>query len=115
MCGLKRSLPQPWPGGSVDWSVVLTPKGCGFDSPSGHLPRFQVPSLVERRSNQFASHINVSPLPPQINKNISSREDFLKSHFLSPSFIIIIKKKLGGELTLSGVFKLVLVCDPLLK
>ena len=29
---------QPWPVGSVDWSIVLyTRKGCGFNSRSGHV------------------------------------------------------------------------------
>ena len=27
---------------SVGWSVAHTPKGCRFDSPSGHIPRLWV-------------------------------------------------------------------------
>ena len=33
----KRIILQPWPG---------TPKGCGFDFRSGHMPGLRVPSLV---------------------------------------------------------------------
>ena len=73
----------------LSWSVVSTPKGCRFDSQSGHIPRLQVQSPVGVHTGgnllMFLSHIDVSlshrflslsPTPKSIN--ISLGEDSTK-------------------------------------
>ena len=37
-----RLFPLPWPGGLAGWRVDRTPKGYGFDSQSGHIPRLWI-------------------------------------------------------------------------
>ena len=71
---------KPWPGGSVSWSIILYTKKLWFNSWSGHIPRLQVPSLVEAQTggklSMFLSHTDVLSLsislslhpPPFISK-----------------------------------------------
>ena len=76
-----------------------TPKGCRFDSRSGHLPRLQVWSLVglqmEGNQSMFLSHFSLSPSPSLSlsfslsNEKMCSDEDtniyFLATCFQCPS------------------------------
>ena len=62
--------------------LFCTPKGCGFDSQSGHIPRLQVQSLVRAHSEEdrlmFLSQNDVS-LPTSLKSiNIFSGENFEK-------------------------------------
>ena len=54
-------------GGSVGWSVIPSPKGCRFDSPSGHMPSLWVQCLVwvimGGNQSMFLSHTDVSLSP----------------------------------------------------
>ena len=74
--GIKKEN-EPWPGGLVGWSIIHPPKGYGFNSQSGHIPRLQVQSLIGEYTGgnklMFLSHINVSlscsfPLPLFLKK-----------------------------------------------
>lgn len=58
-CSSKLLL-QHFTSGSAGLTVVRTPKGCGLDSPSEHIPRLRVWSPVGNRW-MFHTHVDVSP------------------------------------------------------
>ena len=57
--------------GSVDWVPACEPKGCWFDSQSGHMPELQARSLVEgTRGNHTLMFLSLSfSLPSPVSKN----------------------------------------------
>ena len=78
------------PGQWLSWleHPSVNQKGCGFDPPSGHIPRLQVPSgNTSRRQviNVSLLHQCFSPHPSTLSKtnDISSCEDLKKRVLLS--------------------------------
>ena len=80
---LKSSKRSPVQVAQLVGASSRTPKGCGFDSQSGHIPRLQVQSPVTVSTagcrSMFLSHIHVSLSLPssfsKMNNKISSGED----------------------------------------
>ena len=70
-CVIKNQLCPGWCG-SVDWVPAWEPKGCQFNSQSGHMPCMQARSLVEgaqEATTHWCFSLSLPPFPSlKINK-----------------------------------------------